>query len=82
MAYGVMVPDAELREGCRALRMFPIAAARIQPHAVKPAVGELAGTSIDVCTVIGFPHGTPLPAVKAFEAEQAILPEYRERFGA
>jgi deoxyribose-phosphate aldolase len=65
--------DAELRKGCQALRGFPLATVCIKPHAVKLALAELAGTSIDVCTVIGFPHGTPLPVVKAYEAEQAFL---------
>jgi deoxyribose-phosphate aldolase len=70
--------DAELREGCRILREFPIATVCIKPHAVKLAVAELAGTRIDVCTVIGFPHGTQVPVVKAFEAEQAFLDGARE----
>ena len=72
MDHALLTPtstDAELRKGCQALREFPIATVCIKPHAVKLAVEELAGTSIDVCTVIGFPHGTPLPSVKAFEAE-------------
>jgi len=76
MDHALLTPtstDAELREGCRALREFPVATVCIKPHAVKLAVEELAGTAIGVCTVIGFPHGTPLPSVKAFEAEQAFL---------
>lgn len=64
--------DADLRKGCEALREFPIATVCIKPHAVKLAAEVLAGTTIDVCTVIGFPHGTPLPEVKAFEAECAF----------
>lgn len=81
MDHALLTPtstDAELRKGCQALREFPIATVCIKPHAVKLAVEELAGTSIDVCTVIGFPHGTPLPSVKAFEAEQAFLDGARE----
>lgn len=70
--------DAELRTSCLGLREFPLATVCIQPHAVKLAVEELAGTSIDVCTVIGFPHGTPLPGVKAFETGQAFLDGARE----
>lgn len=81
MDHALLTPtstDAELRKGCQTLREFPIATVCIKPHAVKLAVAELAGTSIDVCTVIGFPHGTPLPSVKAFEAEQAFLDGARE----
>lgn len=81
MDHALLTPtstDAELREGCRVLREFPIATVCIKPHAVKLAVAELAGTPVEVCTVIGFPHGTPLPSVKAFEAEQAFLDGARE----
>jgi len=81
MDHALLTPtfaDEELRKGCQDLREFPIATVCIKPHAVKLAVAELEGTSIDVCTVIGFPHGTPLPSVKAFEAEQAFLDGARE----
>lgn len=33
---------------------------------------KLAGTNVKICTVVGFPLGANLSAVKAFEAEQAI----------
>jgi len=65
--------DAELRKGCRELRPYPIATVCIKPHAIKLAAEELTGTGIKVCTVIGFPHGIQVPAVKAYEAEQAFL---------
>ena len=32
----------------------------------------LKGTSVKVCSTIGFPFGTTLPEVKAFEARKAI----------
>lgn len=81
MDHALLAPtltDAELRKGCRELREFPIATVCIKPHAVKLALEELAGTAVRVCTVIGFPHGTPVPAVKAFEAEQAFRDGARE----
>jgi len=70
--------DSDLRKGCRALRPYPIATVCIKPHAVKLAAEELAGTGIEVCTVIGFPHGIQVPTVKAFEAEQAFHDGARE----
>jgi deoxyribose-phosphate aldolase len=36
------------------------------------AARQLAGSSVKVCTVVGFPLGASLTAVKAFEASQAI----------
>ncbi len=44
----------------------------VNPHWVSYAKKELKKTDVLVCTVIGFPHGTHLPSVKAFEAEQAV----------
>ncbi|MEW5826534.1 MAG: deoxyribose-phosphate aldolase [Candidatus Bipolaricaulota bacterium] len=40
-------------------------------HAVR-ARERIAGTSVRLCVVIGFPHGMTTPAVKAFEAREAI----------
>ncbi|WP_439258314.1 deoxyribose-phosphate aldolase [Lonepinella sp. BR2271] len=34
---------------------------------------QLAGSDVKICTVVGFPLGANLSAVKAFEAEQAIV---------
>jgi deoxyribose-phosphate aldolase len=70
--------DAELRKGCEELRAFPIATVCIKPHAVRLAVEVLAGTAIEVCTVIGFPHGIQLPEVKALEADCAFRDGARE----
>jgi deoxyribose-phosphate aldolase len=39
---------------------------------VKLAASLLAGSTVNVCTVIGFPHGSTTTAVKAFETADAI----------
>ncbi len=44
----------------------------INPIWVNYAKEQLKGSNVLVCTVIGFPHGTHLPEVKAFEAELAV----------
>jgi deoxyribose-phosphate aldolase len=44
----------------------------VNPVHVAFAVAELKGTGIAVCTVIGFPLGATTPAVKAFEASEAV----------
>jgi len=45
----------------------------VNPIWVKYAKQELNNSHVLVCTVIGFPHGTHTPSVKAYEAEQAVL---------
>jgi deoxyribose-phosphate aldolase len=44
----------------------------VNPVHVAFAASELKGTGIVVCTVIGFPLGATTPAVKAFEAFEAV----------
>jgi deoxyribose-phosphate aldolase len=44
----------------------------VNPVWVKYAKHQLKKTSVLVCTVIGFPHGTHQPQVKAFEAAEAV----------
>lgn len=44
----------------------------INPTWVSLAAKELAGTDIQVCTVIGFPLGATTSATKAFETKDAI----------
>lgn len=44
----------------------------INPIWVKYAKEKLKKSNVLVCTVIGFPHGTHLPEVKAFEAKLAV----------
>ncbi len=65
--------DADMRRELEAIRAYPIASVCIKPYAVRLAVEALLGTEIAVGTVIGFPHGSALPLVKAAEAEQAFL---------
>ena len=44
----------------------------IRPMDVSVAAEQLAGSTVNVCTVIGFPHGSTTTAVKAFETADAI----------
>jgi deoxyribose-phosphate aldolase len=64
--------DSNMREQLRELRQYPVASVCIKPYAVPMAVRELAGTEIAVGTVIGFPHGSALPEIKAAEAQAAF----------
>ena len=57
---------------CAEARECGFASVCVSPIWVKEAAKELAGSSVAVCTVIGFPQGATPTAVKAFEARQAI----------
>jgi deoxyribose-phosphate aldolase len=51
---------------------FHFAAVCINPGRVRLAADRLAGSDVAVCSVVGFPLGASLPALKAAEAEQAL----------
>lgn len=63
--------DEELQQGCAIARKYEVAAVCIKPYAVKEAVEWLRGSSVLVCTVIGFPHGNSTIAIKVAETRQA-----------
>ncbi|RTR30037.1 deoxyribose-phosphate aldolase [Robertmurraya yapensis] len=51
---------------------YNFASVCVNPTWVKLAAAELKDTSVDVCTVIGFPLGATTSEVKAFETKNAI----------
>ncbi|MDP4104355.1 MAG: deoxyribose-phosphate aldolase [Bacillota bacterium] len=57
---------------CAEAREYGFASVCVNPVWVKTAKGELEGSDVKVCTVIGFPLGASTSAVKAFETEDAI----------
>jgi len=64
--------DAELEAGCRLAREYNVASVCIKPYAVPMARSILAGSTVAVSTVIGFPHGGHVTSIKVAEAEQAM----------
>src|SRR5215218_6296820 len=70
--------EADIRKLCEEAAQFGFASVCVNPTRVKKAAGFLRGTSVSVCTVIGFPLGATLPDVKAFEARRAIFNGARE----
>ena len=64
--------DEEMRREMEGLRQYPLASICIKSSAVALAVDTLAGSGIGVGTVIAFPHGASLTAVKALEASLAF----------
>ncbi len=72
----LLKPDAtphDIRCLCKEAAEYKFAAVCINPCYVDLAVSLLAGTGVKVATVIGFPLGSNLSIVKAFEAKQAVL---------
>lgn len=67
-----VLTDAELEAGCALAREYRVASVCIKPYGVKRAAKLLAGSPVQVGTVIGFPHGGHLTKVKMFEAEAAM----------
>ena len=68
-------PNASLADldGAAALAMeHGLAALVVSPWLVKPAGRLLARSGVRLGTVIGFPHGGQVTAVKAFEASKAL----------
>lgn len=70
--------DADLEQGCKVAREYNVASVCIKPYAVPLAVQALAGSTVLVGTVIGFPHGSHVTAIKVAEAQQALADGARE----
>jgi deoxyribose-phosphate aldolase len=65
--------DDDLLKQCDVALKYDVASVCVKPYAVKKAAERLAGSSVQVGCVIGFPHGNSSTKVKIFEAEQACL---------
>lgn len=71
----LLKPDATEQEVvtlCQEAKEFHFASVCVNPGWVSLCAKLLRGTSVKVCTVIGFPLGATTSAVKAFEARRAI----------
>ncbi|MGF7032735.1 deoxyribose-phosphate aldolase [Paenibacillus mucilaginosus] len=64
--------QAEITKLTEEAKKYTFASVCVNPTWVAYAAEQLAGTEVKVCTVIGFPLGASTPAVKAFEAADAI----------
>lgn len=62
----------QIEKLCEEAKQFNFASVCVNPTWVKRSSELLQGTDVLVCTVIGFPLGANTPAVKAFEAKDAI----------
>ena len=71
----LLKPDAtadQIAQLCYEARKYGFAAVCINPTHVELAAQLLRGSSVAVCTVVGFPLGATPPEVKAYEAQVAI----------
>jgi len=64
--------DQELINGCLLAKKHDVAAVCIKPYAAKLAGDILAGSEVQACTVIGFPHGCSRLDVKLDETQLAL----------
>jgi deoxyribose-phosphate aldolase len=64
--------DTDILKGCGVARRYSVATVCVKPYAVNMCKEALKGSGVGVCSVIGFPHGNSMTAIKVAEAEQAI----------
>ncbi len=69
---------AQVQQLCAEARAQHFATVCINPIFVPLAAAELAGSDVDVCTVIGFPLGATSTAAKVCETEIAIAQGAKE----
>ncbi|MGF1484965.1 MAG: deoxyribose-phosphate aldolase [Opitutales bacterium] len=70
--------DADVQAGCELSRDYGVATACIKPYSIHQALDILAGSGVDACAVIGFPHGNSTTGIKVVEAEAAALAGAKE----
>jgi deoxyribose-phosphate aldolase len=62
----------QVQQWCAEVDRYGFAAVCIAPRYVRLAAECLGGKSTRICTVIGFPTGATTPAVKLYEAQEAV----------
>ena len=73
--YTLLNPSAtrdQVERLCDEARSYGVYAVCVNSSWVSLAVYALRGTDVKVCSTVGFPLGTSLPAVKAFEAQTVL----------
>ncbi len=70
--------DAFVEAGCKLAAEYDVASVCVRPRDVERARDLLAGTTVAVGTVVGFPHGSSRTETKVFEARLALQNGARE----
>lgn len=71
----LLKPEAsidQVKQLCKEAREYEFCSVCVNPSFVELCAKELKGSSVKVCTVIGFPLGAMTSEAKAFEAKDAI----------
>jgi deoxyribose-phosphate aldolase len=71
----LLKPDAirdDILKVCREAKEYCFASVCVNPYWIELVAGELAGTPVKVCSVIGFPLGATLTSVKVAETVAAL----------
>lgn len=70
--------DQDIIENCKIGKTHKVATVCVRPSDVATAARNLAGSGVSPSMVVGFPHGTSRPEVKALEARLGIEDGVRE----
>lgn len=73
--HSLLRPELTLDEvvaGCRLAAQYEVKSVCARPADVVVCARALAGSVVEVGTVVGFPHGSSTTATKVFEAERAM----------
>jgi len=65
--------DKDVAAGCQLAAERNVATACVKPYSIRQAAEILADSGVEVCAVIGFPHGNSSTGIKVVEAESAVL---------
>ncbi len=63
---------AEVLDGCALAARYEVVSVCVRPADVPRSVEALAGSQVEVGTVVGFPHGANATTTKVAEAERAL----------
>jgi len=64
--------EQEVIDGCKLAAKYNTATVCVKPCHARLAAEELKGSDVKVSTVVGFPHGSNLTAIKVAEAQAAM----------
>lgn len=64
--------DIDIQKACIDAKKYNFKSVCVNPTWVSYVADQLKGSEVETCTVIGFPLGANVSAIKAKEAEQAI----------
>lgn len=64
--------DGDIRKVCAEARHYRFASVCVNPYWIRLVAGELAGSPVKVCSVVGFPLGASATQIKVAETAAAI----------